>query len=154
MAPDILLNAREIIQSGSLDTIQLAKKKYAQLLDPLCRRFDLTKTEMDVLLFLANNPSFDRAADIANLRQITKSHVSLSVTNLEQRGLLYRVFDPADRRTAHLKLTDSAEPIVAEGNRIQQTFFGHVFAGLSQEEIAFWRTILDKVCRNIQSLDK
>ena len=120
-------------------------KFYAQQFAPLSESSGLSSRELQVLLFLANNPSFDRAADIANLRQITKSHVSLSVTNLEQRGLLYRVFDPADRRTAHLKLTDSALPIVAEGNRIQQTFFGHVFAGLSQEEIAFWPTILDKV---------
>ena len=154
MAPDVLNDAREVIQSGSLDTIQLAKKKYAQLLDPLCRRWDLTKTEIDVLLFLANNPTFDRAADIVTLRQITKSHVSVSVTNLEQRGLLYRVFDPADRRTAHLKLTDAALPITAEGNRIQQAFFSRIFAGLSPEEFAFWRTILDKVCRNIQSMEK
>ena len=154
MAHRIMNRAREVIQSGMMDTLPLAKKKYDALMEPLCRRFELTRNELDVLLFLANNPSFDRAADIVRIRQMTKSHVSLSITNLEQRGLLYRVFDPADRRTAHLKLTDSAEPIVAEGNRIQQTFFGHVFAGLSEEEIAFWRTILDKVCRNIQSLDK
>ena len=152
MAPDILRNAREVIKSGSLDTIQLAKKRYTLLLDPLCRQWDLTKTEIDVLLFLSNNPTFDRAADIVNLRQITKSHVSLSVTNLEQRGLLYRVFDPADRRTAHLKLTPAAAPIVREGNRIQQEFFDRIFAGLSEEEFALWRTILEKVCINIQSM--
>ncbi len=154
MAPDILRNAQEVIKSGSLDTIQLAKKRYTLLLDPLCRQWDLTKTEIDVLLFLSNNPTFDRAADIVNLRQITKSHVSLSVTNLEQRGLLYRVFDPADRRTAHLKLTEAALPIVQEGNRIQQVFFNRIFAGLSDEEFALWRRILEKVCSNIQSMNE
>ena len=85
MAQDIMTRARDVIQSGQLDTIQLAKKRYAQLLDPLCDTWDLNKTEVDILLFLANNPGLDRAADIVRIRQITKSHVSLSVSNLEQR---------------------------------------------------------------------
>ena len=152
MAQDIMTRAREVIQSGQLDTIQLAKKRYAQMLEPLCSTWDLTKTELDVLLFLANNPGLDRAADIVSIRQITKSHVSLSVSNLEQRSLIYRVFDPEDRRTAHLKLTETALPIVREGNRIQQEFFGRIFAGLSEEELLFWRSILNKVCHNIQSI--
>ena len=152
MTADIMARAREVIQSGQLDVIPLAKKRYSQLMEPLCGAWELTKTELDVLLFLANNPGLDRAADIVRIRQIAKSHVSLSVTNLEQRGLLLRVFDPGDRRTAHLKLTEAALPIVREGNRLQQEFFGRIFEGLSGEELAVWRTILDKVCRNIQSM--
>ena len=153
MPQNILRRAQEVLRSGQLDTIQMAKKRYAQIQEPVCQRYGITKTEMDVLLFLANNPGLDRAADIVNLRQITKSHVSLSVSNLEQRGLLYRVFDPEDRRTAHLKLTEAALPIVREGNQIQQDFFDRIFAGLSDEEFAFWRTILEKVCSNIQCME-
>ena len=82
MAQDIITRARDVIQSGQLDTIQLAKKRYAQLLDPLCDTWDLNKTEVDILLFLANNPGLDRAADIVRIRHIAKSHVSLSVGNL------------------------------------------------------------------------
>lgn len=152
MAQDIMTRARDVIQSGQLDTIQLAKKRYAQLLDPLCDTWDLNKTEVDILLFLANNPGLDRAADIVRIRQITKSHVSLSVSNLEQRGFVYRTFDPEDRRTAHLKLREEALPVIREGNRIQQEFFDRIFAGLSEEEFAFWRSILDRVCLNIQSM--
>ena len=154
MSQNILRRAQDVIRSGQLDTIQLAKKRYAQLQEPVCQRYGITKTELDVLLFLANNPGLDRAADIVSIRQITKSHVSLSVSNLEQRGLLYRVFDPEDRRTAHLKLTEAALPIAREGNQIQQDFFDRIFAGLSDEEFAFWRAILDKVCSNIQSMEK
>ena len=152
MSQNILRRAQDVIRSGQLDTIQLAKKRYAQLQEPVCQRYGITKTELDVLLFLANNPGLDRAADIVSIRQITKSHVSLSVSNLEQRSLVYRVFDPEDRRTAHLKLTEVALPIVQEGNRIQQDFFDRIFAGLSEEEFALWRSILDRVCSNILSM--
>lgn len=153
MAQDIMERARDVIRSGSLDSIQLAQKKYSQMQEPLCRRWQINKTELDILLFLANNPTLDRAADIVRIRQITKSHVSLSVGNLEQRGLLCRVYDAEDRRTAHLKLTEEALPIVREGGRIQQEFFGRVFAGLSDEELTFWRGILDRVCLNIQQMN-
>lgn len=152
MAQNVMQRARDVVQSGQLDSIHLAKKRYAQLMDPVCRDHCLTKNELNVLLFLFNNPNLDRAADIVNLRQISKSHVSLSVANLEQRGLLYRVFDPDDRRTAHLKLTEAALPIVQEGSRLQQEFFGRVFAGLSEEELILWHSILDRVCSNIRSL--
>ena len=152
MASYILLSAREGIHSGMMDTIPLAKKKYDAMMEPLCDRFTLTRNELDMLLFLANNPSLDRAADIVRIRQIAKSHVSLSVTNLEQRGLLTRVYDPNDRRTAHLQLTDAAREITAEGARLQEQFFGCVFSGLSEEEMALWRSILQRVCANISNL--
>ena len=81
-----------------LDNIQLSKKKYAAMLEPLCRRHDLTRNELDILLFLANNPEYDRAADIVAIRRIAKSHVSLSVSSLEKRHLLLREFLESDRR--------------------------------------------------------
>ena len=88
------------------DIMGMAKKNYAKCLEPICRDQDLTRNELDVMLFLYNNPQFDRAADIVSRRGIAKSHVSLSVTNLESRGLLVRRFDPVDRRQAHLELTE------------------------------------------------
>ena len=88
------------------DTMARAQKGYARLLEPICKKWDLTRNELDVMLFLANNPDFDRAVDIVNHRGLAKSHVSMSVTNLESRGLLERISDPADRRTVHLKLTE------------------------------------------------
>lgn len=148
-----LKSAREVMKSGSLDTIQLAKKKYDLLMEPVCRKWELTRRELDILLFLANNPGLDRAVDIVNIRQIAKSHVSLSVGNLEERGMLYRDFDPDDRRTAHLKLTAATEPIIAEGRQLQQQFFGRIFAGLTEEEFALWHSILDRVCVNIYAME-
>ena len=135
-----------------LDNIQISKKKYASLLEPLCRRYDLTRSELDVMLFLANNPGFDRAADIVSMRQIAKSHVSLSVGNLEKRGLLVRRFEAADRRAAHLQLTEAADPIVREGQALQQHFFRQMFRGLSQEELISFGEILLKICNNIENI--
>ena len=58
--------------------------------------------EFNILLFLANNPEFDTAAQIIKKRAFTKSHVSMSVRSLEERGLLTGEYYGTDRRTIHL----------------------------------------------------
>lgn len=136
-----------------LDNIQRSRKKYASMLEPVCREYDLTRNELDVLLFLANNPQYDRAADIVAVRKIAKSHVSLAVTNLEHRGLLERRMEEDDRRTSHLKLTEKAQPIIRAGQHLQKRFFTGIFAGLTREELEQWGNVLEKICHNIEMLD-
>lgn len=143
---------RNAMSLSYLDNIQLSKKKYAALMEPLCRSYDLTRNELDVMLFLANNPGFDRAADIVSMRQIAKSHVSLSVGNLEKRGLLVRRFEAADRRAAHLTLTEAAAPIVRQGQQLQHRFFRQIFDGLGHEELEQFGNILMKICSNIENM--
>ena len=136
-----------------LDNIQQSQKKYAALLEPLCKQYDLTRNELDVILFLANNPLFDRAADIVAIRRIAKSHVSLSVGNLEKRNLLVREFEESDRRVAHLHLTEEALPIAEAGKALQQKFFSQIFSGLTRKELELWGAILEKICANIETLE-
>ena len=135
------------------DTLLRARKGYSRIMDPICSQWDLTRNELDVLLFLYNNPGFDRAADVALLRGMAKSHVSLSVTNLEAKGLLLRRTDPADRRTIHLELTEDAKEIARQGQKAQQRFFSGIYAGLTQEEIAQWAAVAEKIAQNIANLD-
>ena len=136
------------------DIVSRSQKAYGKRLEPICKKWDLTRNELDVLLFLYNNPEYDRAVDIVSRRGIAKSHVSLSVSNLESRGLLVRCFAPADRRTAHLKLTEQGKRIAGEAREIQQQFFARIYEGVSDEEFEIWRNITQKVCENIENLDK
>lgn len=93
---------------------------YTGLIDPVCKKYGLTQMEFNILLFLANNPEFDTAAQITKKRAFTKSHVSMSVRSLEERGLLTGEYYGADRRTIHLKLTDAAAPMVSDGKNVQK----------------------------------
>lgn len=136
------------------DIMDTARKSYGKLLSPLCREFDLTRNELDVLLFLHNNPEYDRAADIVSHRGMAKSHVSLSVASLEERGMLLRNLDDQDRRIAHLLLTEEGRRIAAQARQLQDTFFHSLYRGVSEEEFALWGEITRKVCENIRFLDK
>lgn len=134
------------------DSMLQAKKSYARILEPVCRNWDLPRNAVDVLLFLYNNPELDRAADIVSHRSIAKSHVSLSVAELESRQMLTRRYDPEDRRTVHLSLTEQGRIVAQEGREVQLRFFGAVFAGLTPEELAQWKVITEKVADNIEKL--
>lgn len=135
------------------DFLQRSKKSYSRVLEPLCQQWQLTRNELDVLLFLANNPEFDRAADIVEQRGIAKSHVSLAVQNLTARGLLAQRYDHRDRRTMHLQLTEQALEIVREGQLVQKEYFTKIFTGVSKEELSLWESILERMCKNIGELD-
>ena len=130
-----------------------SKKEYAKLMEPVCRTYGLTRNELDVLLFLYNNPGLDRAADIVSRRGIAKSHVSLSVSTLEGKGLLQKLEDPEDRRTIHLKLTEPAQHMADTARQAQRNFFGRIFSGLTPAEMALFREITEKIARNIESLE-
>ena len=134
------------------DTVGVAKKAYARLMEPVCRNWSLTRNELDVLLFLYNNPGCDRSVDIVEHRGMAKSHVSLSVSNLESRELLLRRFEPSDRRTAHLELTESGKTIAREGQEAQRAFFGEIYQGLTPEDMTLWQAITQRICENIRNL--
>jgi len=136
------------------DIMMRAQKAYARVMDPICKQWELTRNELDVLLFLANNPEYDRASDIVLNRGIAKSHVSLSVTNLEAQGLLLRQPDSEDRRTVHLKLTGDAWKIAEAGQEAQQRFFSRLHHGVSQEELNHWRAFTRKVGENIKNMEE
>lgn len=137
-----------------LDTMAIAQKHYGKHLEPICKTWNLTHNEVDVLLFLHNNPQYDRAADIVSRRGIAKSHVSLSVKNLENRGLLVRSFAPGDRRAAHLSLTEQGRVIAVESSHAQQVFFRALYEGVTEEEFARWKDIIQKVCKNIENMEE
>lgn len=135
------------------ETMLRARKGYGRVMDPICRQWDLTRNELDVILFLYNNPEFDRASDVALRRGMAKSHVSLSVTTLEEKGLLRRRPDPVDRRTVHLELLGDAGDIARQGRQAQRAFFSKIYAGLTEEEISLWMSLMEKVSQNIAQLD-
>ena len=140
--------------STFFDILSQSQKAYSRQLEPVCKKWNVSRSEMDVLLFLYNNPGYDRAADIVTHRGMTKSHVSMSVANLCDLELLVRNFSEVDRRTAHLELTDRGREIAAEGKQAQQEFFARLYQGVPEEELELMKNVTRKVCENIENINK
>lgn len=128
----------------------LGEHLYAQTLQPVCARHELSYAELSVLLFLANNPSFDTASDISKCRNLAKSHVSTSVRNLEERGMLTREYKNGNRRSVHLCLTPSADQAVADGREAQARFAEILFDGIGEDEKDTLTKIFEKIDENIK----
>lgn len=137
-----------------VDTLLRARKAYNKSLEKVCDTYDLTMNELSILVFLINNPEFDRATDFVEHRGMSKSHVSLSVGALESRGLLERHYRPGDRKSAHLSMTPAAVEMAQAGQDAQEAFAQKLFAGLSEEELEHWKTIIDQIAGNLETMDR
>ncbi len=126
---------------------------YAKTLAPVCRRFSLTRAELDVLLFLTNNPGRDTAAQIVKYRGLSKSHVSLAVSSLTERGLLRGEFRE-DKRSVHLLPTPESGEAAAAGRRAQNEFYRLLFSGLSEEERRLFFALNDKIMKNLEEISR
>lgn len=134
------------------EAMQDMAKQYAHQLESVCRQWRVTGNELAVLLFLANNPGCDRAADLVERRGMTKSHVSLSVGTLEHRGLLRRRREERDRRQMHLELTEAGWEIARCGQGVQKQFFSAAFRGITRQELEAWYHILQRMWENMQAM--
>ena len=127
---------------------------YAAAMQPLCRREGLAPNGVDILLFLANNPEQNRAADIVRGRGMSKGHVSLSLRSLEDRGLVACRADGSDRRAVHLALTDGAGEIAEDGRAAQREFIRRLREGITPEESAVILSVTRKMGDNIRAMER
>ena len=92
-------------------SIEFARKTalaYGAVCRPLCQELGLAQTAFDILLFLANNPTYKTARDIVEVRHIKANLVSIHVDRLVREGYLTRQAVAGDRRKVELRCTDRA----------------------------------------------
>ena len=115
---------------------------YTAVCKPLCQTLKLPQTAFDILLFLANNPAYQTAADIVEVRKIKANLVSVNVNKLVRDGYLTRESMPGDRRKTRLLCTEKAQPVIMQGRQLQSAFMQRLFAHTDQQmQDAFLKTI-------------
>lgn len=131
---------------------------YDKMLKRVCAEHNLTVIEADVISFLQNNPEKDTAADIAELRMLSKGAVSKAVESLIQKSFLERIPDKQDRRRIHLKLKPEAEPVLEMVNAVREEFLKKVLEGFTKEElethVCFLRKIFDNTKLAMERSDR
>ena len=117
-----------------LSYAQHYKKYYTAQFEGAAAAYGLNQLEIDILLFLHNNPELCTASDICRYRGLAKSNVSKAVEHLRTMGLL-TVSPAADnRRQRMLGFTDAAAPLVQELHATQQAATAAVTADLTPAE--------------------
>ena len=134
--------------------IFMGQSVYEKSVMPVCKTYGLTYMEFTVLMFLQNNPKYDTAAQLVKIRRLSKSHVSVSVKGLQEKGLVKGVYYPGNQKTLHLLLTEAANPIVEAGLRAQREFGAMLVRGFSPEEVEQLQYLTDKLHENMKQEDK
>ena len=138
----LLVNLRRII------------RLYDNMLRPVCDHYGLAPIEATIISFLFNNPEKDTAADIVDLRMLSKSNVSLAVESLIQKSLLQRRQDKEDRRRIHLSLTSQAAPITREIESTRERFRKLIYKGFTEEEKQLFILFNDRIAENTKSAEE
>lgn len=136
------------------DDVLLFKGVYDQALDPVAQKWKLTRMELDLLLFLANNPAHNTAAEAVRLRRWTRSHVSAAVHSLQSRNLLSAEHPKDNRKTRLLFPLPAAREIIRDGQAAQRSFYQTMLQGFTREEEQLMEDIAEKIARNIRSAMK
>ena len=123
---------------------------YELLSGKVCDKYELTQMEYDILMFLYNNPQNNTAAEIVKIRKSTKSHVSTSLKNLENKKLIERKQSEENKKHVEIFLLDKAELIVEEGINAQKQFAQNVLSGLTEEEKDMCLRVFNKICNNAE----
>ena len=121
------------------------RKLYCGLFTSMLESWGLTQLEADILLFLANNPEYDTARDIVEVRHLAKSHVSAGIEALAGRGLLEREKLAGNRKTIHLRLTEAA------GQAVQRQYGELLLAGLAEGEREELFRLLERIGENVDA---
>ena len=116
-----------------LANIRRMIKLYDSMLKPVCSRYGLVPIEATIISFLFNHPGRDTAADIVELRMLSK---------------LQRRQDTADRRRIHLLLTAEAAPITAEIEKVRASFHKKIFRGFTEEEQRLFTAFNERIAEN------
>lgn len=128
----------------------LNQKLYKKAMEPVEQKFDLSRAELDILMFLANDPEHDTASDVVEYRGLVKSHVSAAVAGLEEKGYIQRFYYNGNKRTIHLELTEAAKPVIEAGRKAQAEFEKTILQGITGEEADALQKILKKMMDSVK----
>ena len=125
---------------------------YEMKVSGVCEKYQLRQLEYDILMFIYNNPAYNTAADIVRIRKSTKSHVSISLKVLEDRGFIERRVDKDNKKHVTIHLLQLANEVIEDGKWAQKEFAQDMFEGLSEEEIKVFMNIFQKVYENAERM--
>lgn len=135
-----------------LSITNLFNKLYSGSINVVAVEFGMSKVEVDVLLFLHNNPQYDTARDIVEYRHIAKSYVSKAVELLVKRGALSIREDEKDRRISHLEVTKEAAVPLKKALEAQTGVMEKIFRGITEEEKQMFEKILCRMSSNLETI--
>lgn len=139
-----MFNELDLLLSGH-QFKKIFEKKY----EGIMKKYDLRKIDIEILNFVSSCGENDTARDIANIQYISKAYISNSIDDLTHKKYLSIIEDCQDRRRFHLRLTETAKPIIDEIEMIRNQIFDVLFQNITEDERQVFIRISQKITQNI-----
>lgn len=97
-------------------------KAYEAVCQPVCKRYQLNQTCLDVILFLANNPEYNTAKDLWEIRGIRSGNASVAIETLVPARVPEAGGGCAGPATAASDSDRAANEAIAMGRQAQRVF--------------------------------
>lgn len=118
-------------------------------LDQALKPYGVTASQFSVLNQVASENGHITSAEVANVLDYDRPTVSGITLRLEKKGLLEKIDNPKDKRSAYLKLNDKALTLVKELRIVADQLNNVIFEGFDEEELnnlnEYLGMILEKV---------
>ena len=120
----------------------------------LGEKYKLTQNEVEVLIFLYNNPELNTSKDIVKYRWTSKSLVCKSVRSLLDNEYLDPAADYDDGRVMRLIMPEKTREIAKDLAEKEKEFYDLVFAGITDKEMAAIRGFAERLDVNLDEFLK
>ena len=127
-------------------------RAYNAMCKPLCKELELSQIAFDILMFLGNNPNYNTAGEIVEIRRIKANLVSVNVERLVREGYLLRKQVEGDRRKTGLICTDKAKPIIECGRKLQKAFTERMFLNMDDDLRKAFSEATDIIEKNLNEI--
>ncbi|MDF2547836.1 MAG: hypothetical protein K0R93_2734 [Anaerosolibacter sp.] len=121
-------------------------------LDNKLKEYDVTAAQFSVLNQIYNKNGSITLVEVASKLSSDKPTISAIIDRLVSKGLLERVDNPNDRRSAYLKMSREALDLVVNLRLISDQLTTLIFDDFESEEIAALENYLLRIAKKTEML--
>lgn len=143
---------REALLEQLFERMDAVKRGMAEHMRQLQYDCPISRSQVE-LLFAIRHTQPVSFKHLAQQLYLTPGAVSQLAENLEQQSLISRHADEHDRRIQCLRVTKKGTRLLDTIERRRQSFLETIVADLSDEELALWLRIQQKMLEHFQQQD-
>lgn len=133
-----------------LHTFHDIRKIYGREFAHMFQEDNFSPNEIDVLIFLYNNPSINTSMQLRVCLNVSKALICRSVDSLMKRGLLITYTDSHDKRIQRLQLSEQATPFIHKMRQLKETIGKQLLENISPEALQQMEQTLQQIQKNVE----
>lgn len=128
-----------------LQAFMYIRKIYVNEFNACFKEDNYSPNEIDILLFLHNNPSINTSMQLCVCLNVSKTLVSRSIDSLIKKQLLISKTDEEDKRIQRLSITENAQPFIMKIESLRNKINQEILKDITKEELIQMETTLNKI---------